>query len=98
MEDLKRSALSALEAGLSVFPADAKTKKPLVSSWKPYQDHLPSERQVETWWTRWSDAAIDPKVIGSAIARLAIAVSCKENFMALLRLLGGDVAGREGLG
>ena len=32
-------------------------KVPLVS-WKPYQDHLPTEEQITTWWTKWQGANI----------------------------------------
>ena len=58
MTDMKSAALSALEAGLSVFPADADSKRPLVGTWKVYQEHKPSPHQVETWWTRWPEAAL----------------------------------------
>lgn len=46
-----------LERGLSIIPIDPETKKPLIR-WKEYQERLPTEEEVGTWWTNWPDAWI----------------------------------------
>ena len=43
-------------AGWSVFPCQKKA--PLVASWTPYQTALPTEDQINEWWTKWPEAQI----------------------------------------
>ncbi len=40
-----------LAAGLSVLPAAAKQKRPTLSGWKQYQQHLPRAHDIDRWWT-----------------------------------------------
>ena len=46
-----------LTRGYPVFPLGL-DKTPLVSSWKEYQERLPTEQEVEAWWQQWPDAGI----------------------------------------
>lgn len=43
-------ALAYLRAGLCVLPAILAEKRPALSGWKQYQRHLPTERQVSSWF------------------------------------------------
>ena len=45
-----------LAAGLSVLPAKRERKCPAIGSWKTYQDRLPSQMEVETWFANAHDA------------------------------------------
>jgi hypothetical protein len=47
---LSETAISYLHAGLCVLPAIAAEKRPAVGTWKQYQQRLPTERQVCTWF------------------------------------------------
>lgn len=42
--------------GASIIPVSS-NKKPLIQ-WKEFQDRLPTEKEVEDWWTMWPDAGI----------------------------------------
>lgn len=50
-------ALELLERGWSIFPVSLDTKRPLVK-WADYQTRLPTEEEVEKWWSQWPDARI----------------------------------------
>lgn len=39
-----------LSAGIAVFPAVHRDKRPEVGSWKAFQDHLPTQDQVRNWF------------------------------------------------
>jgi hypothetical protein len=43
--------MSYLRAGLCVLPAIPVEKRPALAGWKQYQQRLPTERQVRTWFT-----------------------------------------------
>ncbi len=45
-----------LRAGLSVLPAKRAKKFPSIGSWKTYRDRLPTEIEVETWFSNSHDA------------------------------------------
>ena len=45
-----------LRAGLSVLPAKRERKFPSIGSWKTYRDRLPTEIEVETWFSNSHDA------------------------------------------
>lgn len=49
------AALSYLKRGWAVIPAAVRGKRPIVR-WQAYQDGLPSEKAVRTWFTRWPNA------------------------------------------
>ena len=45
-----------LAAGLSVLPAKRERKFPAIGKWKTYRDRLPTEIEVETWFSNSHDA------------------------------------------
>ena len=45
------TALAYLRAGLCVLPAILAEKRPNLPGWKQYQSHLPTERQLQQWFT-----------------------------------------------
>jgi hypothetical protein len=48
-----QTARAALEAGISVVPIRADgSKRPKLMSWKPFQQRLPTHREVTTWFAR----------------------------------------------
>jgi len=63
------AALEFLEWGWAVIPLSATEKHPLVK-WKQFQTELPTEVDVERWWTAWPDA--DVGVITGAISGLCV--------------------------
>jgi len=52
------TALEYLEMRFSVIPVKRSDKKPYLKSWKEYQDRIPTEEEVERWWTLWPNANI----------------------------------------
>lgn len=50
-------ALRYLEDGLAVIPVHPDTKKPLIK-WLDYETRLPTEEEVQHWWTIWPKAGI----------------------------------------
>lgn len=50
-------AMEYLSQGYSVIPLKS-DKTPRLVSWKEYQDRLPTEAEVETWWQTWPSAGI----------------------------------------
>lgn len=49
-DDTRTAALLALRAGLAVVPVRADGSKEPVITWRPYQQHLPTEREIEEWF------------------------------------------------
>jgi hypothetical protein len=49
---LSETAIDYLQAGLCVLPAIASEKRPALAGWKQYQQRLPTERQVRTWFAQ----------------------------------------------
>lgn len=50
------TALTYLQAGLCVLPADVQEKRPTLKGWKSYQTHRPIELQVRQWFGAETDA------------------------------------------
>jgi hypothetical protein len=45
--------------GFSLIPVRSQAdKKPLLSAWKTFQNALPPESDIRSWWTKWPDAGI----------------------------------------
>ena len=44
------SAINYSESGLCVLPANSTEKRPTLSRWKQYQQRLPTEQQLQTWF------------------------------------------------
>lgn len=51
------AALRYLERGWNVIPV-TKDKLPHLPTWKEYQRHMVTEREVRDWWGRWPNAGI----------------------------------------
>ena len=51
-------ATSYLRAGICVLPALLEQKRPSLSGWKQYQQRLPTELQVRTWFANKADMCI----------------------------------------
>jgi hypothetical protein len=49
--DILKAALNCLDAGLCVLPARLDQKRPVVSSWKQYQQRLPTPVEVKAWFS-----------------------------------------------
>lgn len=49
-------AMQLYSQGYSIFPVN-KAKEPLVA-WKKFQNRMPTEQEIERWWTKWPDANI----------------------------------------
>ena len=49
-------ALTYLQAGLCVLPADLQAKRPTLKGWKSFQSHRPIELQVRQWFGPQTDA------------------------------------------
>lgn len=62
-------ALQYLKAGYSVIPCGP-DKKPLLSSWLPYQEKQASEDQVKEWWQKNPDAMIG--IVTGKISGIAV--------------------------
>jgi len=56
MPNMLAAALDFAEKGIPVFPASAKTKKPLTPN--GFKDATTDEAQIRTWWTKWPKAMI----------------------------------------
>lgn len=52
------AALKYLSKGWPVFPVRPDTKKPVLDSWKQFQDRLPTESEIKNWWQKWSWGSI----------------------------------------
>jgi hypothetical protein len=50
------TALTYLQAGLCILPADRQLKRPTLKGWKSFQTHLPIELQVRQWFAAEAEA------------------------------------------
>lgn len=50
MNNTNKHALHYHNLGFSVFPLRPKSKEPMYNSWSRYQEHRPSESQINKWW------------------------------------------------
>ena len=64
------AALAYLAEGLSVIPLVPQQKKPIIPSWEPYMERLPTEDEVKTWWTQHPTANIG--IVTGAVSNLVI--------------------------
>lgn len=51
-------ALDYLSRGLSVIPLQPQGKKPIISTWKPFETRRATQAQVRGWFTHWPRANI----------------------------------------
>ena len=55
---MNETAINYLNAGLCILPAIPSEKRPAIGAWKQYQQRLPTERQVCTWFADCSATCI----------------------------------------
>ena len=58
-----------LQNGFSIFPLHPRTKKPLLSSWEPYQRTLPDYQQIEMWFSN-GHAQNNIAIVAGKISRI----------------------------
>jgi hypothetical protein len=52
-QSIKLQARVYLAKGWSVIPVNSKDKKgSYINSWKPYQNKLPTNNQIDDWWNQ----------------------------------------------
>lgn len=83
-------ALAYRSRGWSVIPQVPSTKQPYIK-WKPFQNRLPTEAELEAWWCRWPDAGI-ALIAGPLSGVLVVDVDGPEAHEALVGRLGVDPA------
>lgn len=57
MTNLK-SAIEYVRRGWAVIPIRKGSKLPLIASWKEFQNRMPTEEEIKSWWTSSPDANI----------------------------------------
>lgn len=56
--NLLKASLYYRSKGWPIIPVNPTTKKPILNSWKIYQEKLPTEEEIIEWWTTWPWANI----------------------------------------
>lgn len=67
--EMRRAAHAYLKFGFSVFPVGS-DKRPLIPSWKPYQERHATHDEVEAWFRQWPDmniAIVTGKISGIVV-------------------------------
>lgn len=75
MKSTLDSALEYLDRGWSIIPIKLDSKRPAIK-WHEYQDRLPTEEEVTTWFEKWPDAGV--AIITGAISGVVV-VDCDSN-------------------
>lgn len=52
-----RALQYVLADGYSIIPV-GKDKRPLLKSWKEFQERAPTEEEVRSWWAKWPEANV----------------------------------------
>jgi hypothetical protein len=81
-------ALAYREEGWCILPQLPGAKKPKVR-WKPFQEQLPTVKELEYWFARWPDAGL-ALILGPISNLLVIDVDGPEAHAALLEHLGQE--------
>lgn len=86
--DIFQHAFKYRQRGLSIIPITPRGKTPLIPSWLPYQDRLPTEQELAEWFKeKWPSANIG--IITGKISNLAVIdVDSKEGEQSLVDLIG----------
>jgi hypothetical protein len=70
MNDTLKYARDYVEKGFSVIPLKPKSKEPALTSWKEYQDKLPTDAELISWFD--NDSGYNIGIIAGKISKLAI--------------------------
>ena len=81
-------ALAYRQRGWAVIPQIPGSKRPPIK-WKAYQTQLPTEEEINCWWTRWPQAGI-ALIAGPLSGVLVIDVDGTDAHNALIEHLGGE--------
>ena len=65
-----KAALEYQRKGFSIIPLCAKGKKPLLNTWKEFQNRRPSAREVCRWWKMYPDSNIG--IVTGAISGIVV--------------------------
>jgi hypothetical protein len=84
-QDILAAALECLDRGWSIMPLHPESKYPRIR-WQPYQERLPTEEEVVSWWTTWPDSDIG--LITGAISGIVV-VDCDDEEAAEFAALKG---------
>lgn len=63
-------ALAYASRGWSVIPLQPEGKKPLLDSWKEYQNRIASPEEIKGWWKQWSSANVG--IVTGPVSNLAV--------------------------
>ena len=63
------SALEYQAIGLSIIPTGG-NKKPLIDSWKQFQEKCATVEEINSWWTKWPDA--NPACVTGKISGIVV--------------------------
>ena len=66
-----KAALAYAEAGFSIIPVDPDTKRPIIASWKEFQDRIATQEEITNWYTSRPNSGI--AIICGPISNLCVA-------------------------
>lgn len=69
MKDMRKAAAEYLARGWAVVPIAAGGKHPLVR-WQPFQERMPTDKELDEWYGRWPDAGVG--IVTGAVSNLVV--------------------------
>ncbi len=69
MKDMRKAAAEYLARGWAVVPIAAGGKHPLVR-WQPFQERMPTDKELDEWYGRWPDAGVG--IVTGAVSSLVV--------------------------
>jgi hypothetical protein len=69
MTDMRKTAAEYLARGWAVVPVAAGDKYPLVR-WQPFQERMPTGKELDDWFSRWPDAGVG--IVTGAVSNLVV--------------------------
>lgn len=85
--DISSYAHQYRKLGLSVIPVKSRDKTPLLSSWLPYQEELPTDQEINQWFEKWPSCNVGI-ITGRISGLVAIDIDSDQGEEALKKLLG----------
>lgn len=82
----RAAAHNYLKRGLVPIPVEPHGKKALVK-WKLFQEHPPTQKEVDAWWDRWPDANV-ALITGAASGFIVVDIDSETGERAYQQLLG----------